>query len=171
VACAAAATAVWAGCGACGESAAPPTPDRAAARAEAERAAPAPLARLPQAEERPAEAPSAAAPAPEPAAPQEPLRIEDGLPSDVPRHPGSSPLEARTLPNGDLLSGFETGDDAADVFVRLQEDFEARGWTLDHVLEGHGQRVIRASKGDRQVIAMVVEQGGATRVAVRATLD
>jgi len=101
----------------------------------------------------------------------EALTIRDGLPSDVPRHPGAEPVLGRTLPNGDLLAGFSTRDHPADVFEGLQRDLEARGWIVDHVLSGHGQRVIRASKGEREVIAMVVEEGESTRIAVRATLD
>ena len=57
------------------------------------------------------------------------------------------------------------------VFEQLRADLEAQGWTIQHALDGDVQKVIRAAKGERELIALVLEQQGATRVVVRAALD
>jgi len=135
---------------------------RAAARAEAgsaESTRPASPNDRPDAPDPPA-LPSVDAPPPDAPA--------DGLPRDVPRPAGATPVETHTFANGDRLVGYEADEAPGPVFRRLREDLESRGWTLEHVLDGEVQKILRASKDGYRVIALVVPQADVTRIALRA---
>jgi len=109
-----------------------------------------------------------AAPALPPVGAPPPDAHVDGLPRDVPRPAGATTVETHTFANGDRLVGYEADAPPGPVFARLREDLESRGWTLEHVLDGEVQKILRASKDGYRVIALVVPQADATRIALRS---